>query len=484
MPLQRDFPGCVVKSGVECDIQSIISDLLRFKALNTVLPEAPDAATKSPLVVRGLARHVGMKRAQVCGILDLLHGGRSDAVCSISSDWVPRPLHGCIGLLAQLDPRHCPSCLKVGFHTPMWQLPWITHCPFHRESLQVIADQDFNRGRRTRSSRGKRDPARPDPIEVARHSLSEGQMHFVTRYRDFIRAARGLDPIPVTMCRRGSIGEFDTWVLQSSQYASETSPEVLQLIAVSAGVIARYLGFIDLLGSIMRMTLPDATILSFPVGTRFGQSVAPLRESLQRDPCAARCRQRMETRVRDLRHRRLKPLRAPTECSEAKEIRRFRTRVHEVLQVAVQCPSAASSFSGTIDGAESYCRLCRGLAHWHRWTKGIPFGRPDSPEAMVVHSRPRCRRLAQLKPKAASAFQSRLLANDYVEHLAAVLRRETLDGLSVVDARVQRAMRSSRELFDRFVIMRDGRRALLLVWNEPDLIKIIEEHTAGCVLTP
>lgn len=54
--------------------------------------------------------------------------------------WIPFELRH-----ARLDEdwrfRHCGACLRAGFHTLLFQLPWIHRCPWHRQRLRTDCDQ-------------------------------------------------------------------------------------------------------------------------------------------------------------------------------------------------------------------------------------------------------------------------------------------------------------------------------------------------------
>lgn len=54
--------------------------------------------------------------------------------------WIPFELRH-----ARLDEdwqfRHCAECLRAGFHTLLFQLPWIHSCPWHRQRLRTGCDQ-------------------------------------------------------------------------------------------------------------------------------------------------------------------------------------------------------------------------------------------------------------------------------------------------------------------------------------------------------
>lgn len=461
----------VVKLGPEWEFQSLLSDLLRFKALNTALPTLPGRDRGQVSVDAALARHVGMNRAQASLVLELLHGERPDANRSVGADWIPVPLQGCAAMLVRLPPRHCPVCILTGFHSPMWQLPWITHCPLHFERLQVPLGPLF-----TRKAQGHRHPyglSGPDPIQVARHSLSEGQLRLVARYREFVSASRHLEPIPVLMYRTEALSDVHSWVPQSSQYSVDPSPGAIQLINVAAGVIAQYLGFRDLVERVMRTPMPSTDIVSVDMRPdRVPRSTPPrIFRSVRRQMRFRRSNPGSRRRQRTMRSRLV---------GEGRHLQVFRSQVVEMLSSHLHCQSATACATGARDEAESHCLLCRGLTHWHRWTRGISVGRSGSPEATVLQSPPRCRRFEAPTSEVANKMQSRLMVNDFAEHLAAVLRRETLDGMLLADERVQHAIRSGTELFNRFVAIRDRNKALLIVWDEPNLVEMMRALLADC----
>lgn len=58
--------------------------------------------------------------------------------------------------LPQAEIRHCSQCIKNLYHSSLFQLPWVTHCPVHNEKLtgcrnctSLLADQNFTKLRQS-----------------------------------------------------------------------------------------------------------------------------------------------------------------------------------------------------------------------------------------------------------------------------------------------------------------------------------------------
>lgn len=69
------------------------------------------------------ADHLGLSGS------DLLHLWNEKA-------WSPLQLHGCFDQPAPRHLRHCPACVRFGYHTMAFQMPSIAECPWHGEPLQ------------------------------------------------------------------------------------------------------------------------------------------------------------------------------------------------------------------------------------------------------------------------------------------------------------------------------------------------------------
>lgn len=119
---------------------------------------------------------------------------------SITSRWDVRswqPFEGRLFIDSPWQLRGCPACFRYGYHTNLFQMPWIEKCPWHRLRL-VTTCQGCGKSLGTSIERDTPlllCPCGHDGIDhncllEQVHPFSPARNHFVRRYLQWVDAAR------------------------------------------------------------------------------------------------------------------------------------------------------------------------------------------------------------------------------------------------------------------------------------------------------
>jgi hypothetical protein len=82
--------------------------------------------------------------------------------------WWPQALKAALEEREPTWLRYCATCALAGYHSPLFQLPWWTHCPLHDEALRASCPHC---GAPMRASFSVQDPARALSCENCQHDL-------------------------------------------------------------------------------------------------------------------------------------------------------------------------------------------------------------------------------------------------------------------------------------------------------------------------
>lgn len=295
IPTRDTLTGLFIPVRLRWPEQSACGDVIQILSLNAGESRQVRArASREPVDAAWLT--FGLKRRDrwARDLLAALHGGLPPSDAWITEDIAPGPIVWKCGTSSE-DLRLCERCFVQGYHSPLQQLPWMTHCFIHNECALIgvpppagAAFSDLSLMEGAWSALRQMSKVKAGAAVAARQSFPVEAASRVRRYRDFVARTREMYFPDLQQWVRWQEDPLAEQRSTLSYWQRKTRPDdaadsIIHDYAVAATILARQLGFDDLLSTVMRTPLSSVHVLSFrdQASCTYGKNNRPIGSSIR-----------------------------------------------------------------------------------------------------------------------------------------------------------------------------------------------------------